>query len=130
MQIPAFKSRFKLLVGFSLLAILVVGGILFTRGVEGRSVSKQPANALDQLEAACIHDMVARTCKVMNSADRPPTAAPGEVVFVAGIGAIDAADYQQMYAAGEGMCAAVRQACERDWTSRQCQTARALYPTL
>ncbi len=82
---------------------------------------------LDVLLARCVQDMVANTCKVMGTGSTAVTAKPGELVFVAGIGAIDAVAYQQMYSAGEAMCSVVRDACARDWSSQQCRAARKLW---
>lgn len=84
---------------------------------------------LEKLYAACVKDMIASTCKVMgtsavNSAD--PPAKPSDLVFVAGVGAISAVDYQQMYEAGDAMCSVVRDACAKDWLSSRCTTARKL----
>jgi len=82
---------------------------------------------LDTLHALCVQDMVANTCKVMGTGAAPVTAKPGDLVFVAGVGPIDAVAYQQMYAAGDAMCSVVRDACARQWDGAQCMTARTLY---
>ena len=88
-----------------------------------------PFSELENLHALCVKDMIASTCKVMGTAtptDLLRPAKPGEQVFVAGVGAITAADYQQMYEAGDAMCTVVRKACLDDWQSSRCQTARKL----
>ena len=88
-----------------------------------------PFSELENLHALCVKDMIASTCKVMGTAtptDLLRPAKPGEQVFVAGVGAIAAADYQQMYEAGDAMCTVVRKACLDDWQSSRCQTARKL----
>ena len=79
------------------------------------------------MHALCVQDMVANTCKVMGTGAAPVTAKPGDLVFVAGVGPIDAVAYQQMYAAGDAMCSVVRDACARQWDGAQCMTARTLY---
>ncbi len=91
------------------------------------------AGLLEKLHAACVTDMVASTCKVMGSAAGTaavsgglPPSAPGELMFIAGVGPIAASDYRQMYEAGDAMCSVVRKACADDWTSGRCQTARKL----
>jgi len=84
-------------------------------------------NQLDTLHALCVQDMVANTCRVMGTGSTAVTAKPGDLVFVAGVGPIDAVAYQQMYAAGDAMCSVVRAACAKQWDGGQCMTARALY---
>ena len=79
------------------------------------------------MHALCVQDMVANTCKVMGVGQSRVTAKPGDLVFVAGVGPIDAVAYQQMYASGDAMCAVVRDACAKQWGGAQCLTARALY---
>jgi hypothetical protein len=89
-----------------------------------------PKSQLDVLHSACIQDMVANTCKVMGTAAGATSSAPakpGDLVFIAGVGAIAAADYQQIYAAGDAMCTVVRDACGKDWDAQQCLTARKLW---
>ena len=84
---------------------------------------------LENLHARCVKDMIASTCKVMGtatSASAVSPAKPGEQVFIAGVGAIAAVDYQQMYEAGDAMCSVVRQACATNWQSSRCQTAQKL----
>ena len=88
-----------------------------------------PFSALENLHALCVKDMIASTCKVMGTAASTATQAavkPGGLVFIAGVGAISAVDYQQMYEAGDAMCGVVRKACSDDWQSSRCQTARKL----
>lgn len=85
---------------------------------------------LDTLHARCVQDMVANTCKVMGTGAGAASSAvsrPGELVFIAGVGSVTAADYQQMYAAGDAMCNVVRAACARDWAGSQCDTARKIF---
>jgi len=87
-------------------------------------------SALDMLYAACVSDMIAKTCKVMGTPVADPSAPlpkPGEMVFIAGVGAIAATDYAQMYAAGDAMCSVLRDACTKDWGGGQCRTARSIY---
>jgi hypothetical protein len=84
-----------------------------------------PTDQIDALHA-CVQDMIARNCKVMNttSGSASDRAKTGDLVFIAGVGAIAATDYQTLYAAGDAMCTVVRQACTQDWNSPQCNTAR------
>ena len=88
-----------------------------------------PFSELENLHALCVKDMIASTCKVMGTAastDALAPVKPGSLVFIAGVGAISAVDYQQMYEAGDAMCSVVRKACLDDWQSSRCQTARKL----
>jgi len=127
-----FKRRHwhtGLLVGLSV-AVLAVAGLLAWRllPVGGVLPVAQPReDLLNQLHAACVQDMIASTCKVMGTGSAGITAKPGELVFVAGVGAIDAVDYQNIYAAGDAMCSVVRDACTKDWAGGQCLTARRIY---
>ena len=71
--------------------------------------------------------MVANTCKVMSTSTPPGASPAGALVFIAGVGAIAAEDYQRLYAAGDAMCSVVREACKADWASGQCSTARKVF---
>jgi hypothetical protein len=84
-------------------------------------------NNLDTLHARCVQDMVANTCKVMGTGSASISAKPGDWVFVAGVGPIDAVQYQQMYSVGDAMCTVVRNACAKQWDGTQCLTARKLW---
>ena len=128
---PVKRGRWRnaLLVGLS--AGALAGAGLFSWRL--LTVADMPPAAqarealLNQLHAACVQDMIASTCKVMGTGSASITAKPGELVFVAGVGAIDAVDYQNMYAAGDAMCSVVRDACTKDWAGGQCLTARRIY---
>jgi hypothetical protein len=89
---------------------------------------RKPAAAteLDRIVARCTEDMVRQTCRVMGSA-AGASVPDGTVVFVAGIGAIEAEVYNRLRADGEAMCSTVRRSCSSDWAGRPCRTARALY---
>ncbi len=76
---------------------------------------------------ACVNAMVSQTCRVMQSAGQTLVPPGTTVIFVAGIGPIDAALYTKLRDSGEGMCAHLRSVCERDWRGEQCRTARTLY---
>lgn len=113
------------------LAVLLLGaGLLVAKGLQ-QAVSTPPVDQdreaqLNFLHAACTSEMVANTCRVMGVggvtlvADSPP-------VFVAGVGAIAAKDYQAIYEAGDAMCAVVRQSCASDWNSARCLTSRKIW---
>lgn len=75
----------------------------------------------------CVNAMVSNTCRVMQSAGSTLVTPGTSVIFVAGIGAIDAALYTKLRDSGEGMCEHLRQVCVKDWAGQQCRTARALY---
>lgn len=84
------------------------------------------SSALARLHATCVQKMVASNCAVMKTGASTTAAIPGDVVFVAGVGAVDAVEYQKMFAAGDAMCTVVRDACAKEWDSGQCRTAREL----
>ena len=118
-----------------LILVTAVAAMMFEQTQRLKSQTKSgaatvaPFSELENLHALCVKDMIASTCKVMGTAtptDLLTPAKPGEQVFVAGVGAIAAADYQQMYEAGDAMCSVVRKACLDDWQSSRCQTARKL----
>lgn len=79
-----------------------------------------------QLYDRCVQDMVRSTCMALPGRSGAPAARQG-AVFVAGVGAVDAAAYWEIRQAGEAMCGIVRRACERDAASAQCRTAQALW---
>lgn len=110
--------------------VLIVWLAAIISNSRAKVVALAPAvSQLDALHAACIREMIASTCKVMGTAASTSPmqmAKPGELVFVAGVGAISAVDYQQMYEAGDAMCAVVKKACTEDWQSNRCKTARRL----
>ena len=87
-----------------------------------------PANApspLERVVAACVEAMVRSTCQVMAGSNAPSTAS---VIFVAGVGPVDAAAYRKLRESGEGMCEVVKSACKTDWEGAQCKASRALWP--
>lgn len=114
------------LAGIVLMVLVVLAAAAF---MASRRAVPVPAHApqVNSLHAACVADMVANTCKVMSTGPTAVTARPGEQVFIAGVGAVPATDYQQMFAAGDAMCAVVSAACTRDWGSAQCLTARRVF---
>jgi len=125
-------SRWLKVAAAVLLVIVVIGvGLVVWRlpkpGTPPGAAGAAGSSQLDTLHARCVQDMVANTCKVMGTGSTTVTAKPGELVFVAGVGPIDAVAYQQMYAAGDAMCSVVRAACAKQWDGGQCMTARALY---
>ena len=83
------------------------------------------AAELERVVAACTDAMVRSTCQVMSGPSASNTA---DVVFVAGIGPVDAKAYRDLRNSGEAMCGVVRDACTKDWNSAQCRTARGLWP--
>ena len=82
---------------------------------------------LNSLNAACVEAMFKSTCQVMSG---PAASDSASVVFVAGVGPVDAKAYRELRASGEAMCATVRDACRSDWTGAQCKAARALWPAI
>lgn len=82
---------------------------------------------LNQLHAACVEAMVKSTCQVMTG---PTASDAAEVVFIAGVGPVDAKAYRELRNSGDAMCGTVRNACSKDWDGPQCQTARGLWPSV
>jgi hypothetical protein len=82
------------------------------------------AAQLDAMHAACVDAMVRSTCKVMAG---PAASSSATVVFVAGIGPVDAAAYRELRASGDAMCSTVSNACKANWDGPQCRTGRGLF---
>jgi hypothetical protein len=110
------KRRFALT---ALLLSLAIAGC----GKQGGDVTA----LVNALFCACTNAMVSNTCRVMQ--DKGQTLVPqgATVIFVSGIGPIDADLYKKLRGSGEGMCAQVREVCAGSWNSQQCKTARTLY---
>lgn len=100
-------------------------GLAAVGGQGTGQLSRTGRSALDRLEQACVEAMIKNTCTIMNG---PTASQTSNVVFVAGVGAIDANAYKELRASGEAMCGLVRQACERNWDDPRCKTARSLWP--
>lgn len=97
-----------------------------TSGATNPAMIEMSTAALDRIYAKCSSEMLADTCIVMSS-DAVPVVTSDKPVFVAGVGAIAASDYQSLYAAGDAMCSVVRAACVKDWNSSQCETSKKLW---
>jgi hypothetical protein len=70
--------------------------------------------------------MLASTCQAMKPGQLPmPTA--GEVVFVAGIGPVDAQLLAKLSNAGAAMCAEVKATCAADWHGKACAPLKKMY---
>lgn len=82
--------------------------------------------AVQSLYEACVAAMVQSTCRVVRDTSAPPS--PGaDLVFVAGVGPVDAQAYRALRASGDAMCSVMRDACAADWNGPQCRTARSLW---
>lgn len=111
------------------ITVAAIGLWVQSQNAPAKTAATTSGSAVGMLYAACVSDMIAKTCKVMGTQVADPSAPPprpGEQVFIAGVGAIAATDYAEMYAAGDAMCSVVRDACQKDWSSARCQTARKL----
>ncbi len=120
---------YKYFIALSLLLFLGLGLLHWSQrsSSQADAASRLKDGQLSAIYSRCVSDMLASTCKVMGASTVKVTAKPGELVFVAGVGAIDAIEYQALYAAGDAMCTVVRQACQSAWEGAQCKTARRLY---
>ena len=78
------------------------------------------------LYEACVNAMLQSTCRVAQDRSAPPSAG-AELVFVAGVGPVDAQAYRALRASGDAMCSVMREACTADWNGPQCRTARSLW---
>jgi hypothetical protein len=83
------------------------------------------AQQVAAVHGGCVDAMLRSTCRVMN--DQSPAARPSDVIFVAGVGRVDARSYQALREAGDGMCEQVRGSCSQAWDGAPCRTARALW---
>lgn len=83
-------------------------------------------DAVEALASRCVQDMIRQTCRVMGTAGAPSDGTQGQL-FVAGVGAIDAALYRELRDQGDTMCSVVRRHCVQAWHGAPCRTARALY---
>ena len=79
------------------------------------------------LHDRCVNAMVSNTCRVMQTSGQSLVPPGTTVIFVAGIGPIDAALYSKLRESGEGMCMHLRDLCTASWDGDQCRTARTLY---
>ena len=80
---------------------------------------------VERVVVACVEAMVRSTCQVMAGSNASSTAS---VIFVAGVGPVDAVAYRKLRESGEGMCEVVRSSCKADWGGAQCKASRALWP--
>lgn len=83
---------------------------------------------LQKLHVSCVNDMIKNICSVMGQGGSPfkkPT--PDQLVYIAGVGAVSAVEYQNMYESGDAMCSNILTSCTNDWNSAQCSTARKIY---
>jgi hypothetical protein len=81
---------------------------------------------LEQLARQCAAQMVTNTCRAMEPGVAA-SAKPGDVVFVAGIGPVDAVLLANLQNAGERMCGDVQTICKQSWNGRECGALKALY---
>lgn len=125
------RTKFLWMAGAGALLVCIAIAVGFQQSSVGVDQIGYRSSQLDTLHARCVQDMVANTCKVMGTGSAASSSAtppkPGELVFIAGVGAVAASDYQQMYQAGDAMCSVVRAACARDWDGPQCLTARKVF---
>lgn len=105
------------------LAIALTLGLALL-GCGDRGADAASESELERLTGACSDAMLKNTCRVMSG---PAASDSASVVFIAGIGPVDAKAYRELRASGDAMCATVLDACRRDWAGPQCTTARALW---
>jgi hypothetical protein len=102
----------------------LAGGIALLVGAAVASQTRATAPVSPADRAAQLDAMVRSTCKVMAG---PAASSSATVVFVAGIGPVDAAAYRELRASGDAMCSTVSNACKANWDGAQCRTGRGLF---
>jgi hypothetical protein len=107
------------------IALACLAGCMAIAGDAAPPTRANPLAA--QLYERCVQEMVRSTCVALPGRSASIPAAREGAVFVAGVGAVDAAAYWDIRQAGEAMCGVVRRACERDTGSAPCRTAQALW---
>jgi hypothetical protein len=108
-------------------AFLCLSLALLVSCTEKQIVSQEQ---LSLLGTSCQAQMIASTCQAMGPSI---VASPnvGEVVFVAGVGPVDAQLLAKLSAAGQLMCEEVKKTCSADWTGAGCVALKKMYaPTL
>jgi len=88
---------------------------------------KPEVQALQALQARCEQDMLRQVCRVTTGGVASAAPDPASVIFVAGVGVIDATAYAELQAAGPAMCNTVIEACRRDWGGARCAASRAIF---
>ena len=106
------------------LAVLALGALAGCSRAPAPSAAA-PA-ALQPLYDACMNAMLQSTCRVTQDRSSPPSEA-AQIVFVAGVGPVDAPAYRALRASGDAMCSLMRDACTTDWNGARCKTARSLW---
>ena len=102
-------------------------GLLLGCGRGDAPAARRDDGLIERVYAACVAEMVKGTCTVMNDKSRLQAAPPGTVVFVAGVGPVDAESYYAIRASGEAMCSQVLNACRSEPEGSPCRTAIGLW---
>lgn len=111
--------------GRTLAAVVVVVAALAMLTSACTRTDPPPAAAINRLVARCVDAMTRDACIAQRDRSAAPAASQ---VFVAGVGAIDAQAYGEIRAAGEAMCALVKERCNRGWNEPACHAARSIWP--
>jgi hypothetical protein len=123
--LPVRPAPLRAALGAAALATVLAGLLVGCSKAPDRAAqAKLQSQALHD---ACVNAMVSNTCRVMQASGQTLVPPGTTVIFVAGIGPIDAALYSKLRESGEGMCAHLRDICRADWNGDQCRTARTLY---
>jgi hypothetical protein len=109
------------------LLILMLSLLQGCSKTQDAAAAQQHTERLAALKSGCQQTMLQNTCTAMN-AERVKTAKPGDVVFVAGVGPVDAQLFESLQVAGENMCQEVAATCSLErWDSAACKALRAMY---
>ena len=109
-----------------IVAVLALAGLWVGNSASTQNTTPSADSGLTTLQTRCVEDMVRQACRVMNNPNENQTLRQ-ELVFVAGVGAIDPSTYATLQAAGDQMCGVVVDACRQDWLSTRCKSSRALF---
>lgn len=134
------RGLLALWLSIPLLLALLVHGLEAKHPLPGMSGqgSAVAASALAQrVHARCVEQMLQSTCVAMRGAPAAASAAPlstparadarPSLVFIAGLGPVDAQAYRQIREAGEAMCNVALRACDANPGSDACRTAQSLW---
>jgi ribonucleotide monophosphatase NagD (HAD superfamily) len=109
------------------LSALAVAALLLSNCAQKPEATQEQ---LALLGSSCQAQMIATTCQAMKPT-RGAMPNAGEVVFVAGVGPVDAQLLAKLAAAGQTMCDEVKATCATEWNGSACTALKNMYaPTL
>jgi hypothetical protein len=118
--------RYFVLAAMTAIACLAAAAWI-TRGQWMGPKDSTHARSVESLVRRCGVQMLADTCRVMNTPALPQSSSR---LFIAGIGEVDAAATAAIRSYGNNMCEEVGVQCASNWDGASCRIARALYATV